>query len=74
MKRQKLASCTKALLIRKWQIQAIKANFVGKKNGEYAKKLIKSLAKYSNQMTKRGMLTAGDFQENNKFGKQLSKV
>ena len=68
MKRQKLASCTKSVINKKM------ANFVGKKNGEYAKKLIKSLAKYSNQMTKRGMLTAGDFQENDKFGKQLSKV
>ena len=32
-------SVQNALLIRKWQIQAIKANFVGKKkcSGEYAK-------------------------------------
>ena len=31
------------------------------KYGECAKKIIKGLAKYSNEMTKRGMLIAGDF-------------
>ena len=31
------------------------------KYGECAKKIIKGLAKYSNEMAKRGMLIAGDF-------------
>ena len=30
-------------------------------------KLIKGLAKYSNEMTKSGMLTVGDFYKNDKF-------
>ena len=34
---------------------------------------MKGLAKYSNQMTKRDMLTAGDFQENNKFWQEVIK-
>ena len=43
-------------------------------------KFIKGLTKYSNEMTKRGMLIAGDFKDNDKFceggefGKKLSKV
>ena len=32
------------------------------------------LVKYSNEMTKSGILTAGDFQENDNFFKKLSKV
>ena len=57
-----------------WQ----KANF--DKYGEWAKTIIKDLAKYSNEMTKRGMLIAGDFCDNDKFckdgefGRKLSKV
>ena len=31
-------------------------------------KFIKGLAKYSNGMTKSGMLTVGDFNKNDKFG------
>ena len=39
------------------------------KDGEYAKNsFIKGLAKYSNEMTKSGMLTVGDFYKNDKFG------
>ena len=38
-----------------------KDKFRRQKKWRVCQKLIKSLAKYSNQMTKRGMLTAGDF-------------
>ena len=31
-------------------------------------KFIEGLAKYSNEMTKSGMLTVGDFNKNDKFG------
>ena len=31
-------------------------------------KFTKGLAKYSNEMTKSGMLTVGDFYKNDKFG------
>ena len=40
-------------------IKVIKVNFV--KNDECATKKNKGLAKYSNEMTKSGMLTVGDF-------------
>ena len=52
--------------MRKWQIQAIKADFG--KNGRVCQRFIKGLAKYSNEMTKSGMLTVGDFYKNDKFG------
>ena len=35
-----------------------------RKKWRVCQKFIKGLAKYSNEMTKSGMLTVGDFQEN----------
>ena len=65
MRRQKRASCTNsdykkmANLGDKGKFQAKLASMP---------KFIKGLAKYSNEMTKSGMLTVGDFNKNDKFG------
>ena len=61
MRRQKRASCTKSVINKKMANLGNKDKFRRQKKWRVCQKLIKSLAKYSNQMTKRGMLTAGDF-------------
>ena len=48
-------------IIRKWQIWGEKGKF-GQK-WRVCEKLIKGLAKYSNDLTKRGILTNGDFKK-----------
>ena len=57
---------------RKWQIEGTEEEKILKngdykkmanfgKNGEYCQTFIKGMAKYSNKMTKRGILTNGNF-------------
>ena len=65
MRRQKRASCTNSDY-EKMAILGDKGRYWQK--WRVCQKFIKGLAKYSNEMTKSGMLTVGDFYKNDKFG------
>ena len=65
MRRQKRASCTNSDY-KRTAILGDKGKF--RQKWRVCQKFIKGLAKYSNEMTKSGMLTAGDFYKNDKFG------
>ena len=65
MRRQKRASCTNSDY-KKMANLGDKGKF--RQKWRVCQKLIKGLAKYSNEMTKSAMLTVGDFYKNDKFG------
>ena len=65
MRRQKRAACTNSDY-EKMANSGDKGRFW--KKWRVCQRFIKGLAKYSNEMTKSGMLTVGDFYKNDKFG------